>query len=153
VPSLALWFWARDWVVQPVAWLAERVLMFFFPSWIYGSELEGTTQALLTTIRVPQRSGAIAELVPEVNVLLYCYGLPMLVALLAASLSRGWWWKIPLGAIILWPVQAWGVVFDFLIQVGAHHGQLSAPVTGFTLMQVNAFGIAYQLGYLVLPTL
>jgi hypothetical protein len=153
IPALALWYWAREWVVKPVAWLVERVMLWFFPGWVYGTELEGTAQALLTTIRVPQPGGRIAELAPEVNVLTYCYGLPMLLALLIASRSRGLWWKFPLGALVLLPFQAWGVVFDLLIKIGAHMAHLSAGVTGFSALQVNLFAVGYQLGFLLLPTL
>ncbi|MBA4741426.1 MAG: hypothetical protein H2060_01800 [Azoarcus sp.] len=153
VPSLALWFWARDWLVAPVAWLVERVMLFWFSVWVYGTELAGTEQTLLTTVQVPHPSGRAAELLVDTNVLMYCYGLPMLLALLLASRAHGIWWKLPAGALAMWPLQAWGVVFDFLIKVGAHYAQFSTPITGFTPFQVDLFGVAYQLGYLVLPTL
>lgn len=153
VPSLALWFWARDWLVAPVAWLVERVMLYSFPVWVYGTELAGTEQTLLTAVQVPHPSGRAAELLVDTNVLMYCYGLPMLLALLLASRAHGTWWKFPAGALVMWPLQAWGVVFDFLIQVGAHYARFSTPITGFTPFQVDLFGVAYQLGYLVLPTL
>ncbi|AUN95699.1 exosortase H-associated membrane protein [Pseudazoarcus pumilus] len=153
VPALAVWYWAREWVVQPVAWLVERVMLFFFPGWVYTTELQGTTQVLLTTIRVPQPGGMIAELAPEANVLTYCYGLPMLLALLIASRSRGLWWKFPLGALVILPFQTWGMVFDLLVKTGVQMHHLSAAVTGFSALQLNLFAVGYQLGFLLLPTL
>lgn len=153
VPSLALWYWAREWVVQPVAWLVERVMLLLFPGWVYGTEMEGTVIALLTTIPVPQRGGMVAELAPEANVLTYCYGLPMLLALLLASRSKGLWWKFPLGALVIWMFQAWGVVFDLLVHVGVMASSFSAPITGFTRVHADVFAVGYQLGTLLLPTL
>lgn len=153
VPALALWFWGREWVVLPVAWLVEQALLTFFPGWVYGAVLDGTNLELLTTIRVPQQGGAIAELVPDANVLKYCYGLPMLVALVLAARARGVWWKLPLGALLLLPFQAWGVVFDLLITIAVHSADVSAAVTGFSALQINLFAVGYQLGFLLLPTL
>lgn len=153
VPALALWWWAREWLVQPVAWLSQQLMLGFFPNWVYRTELEGTVLALLTAIPVPQPDGRLAELAPEANVLTYCYGLPMLLALLLGARAKGLWWKLPVGALVLWPFQAWGVVFDLLIKVGAHAAAVSMPVTGWSALQVNLFAVGYQLGFLLLPTL
>lgn len=153
VPALAIWYWAKGWLLLPVAWLTERTMLHFFPNWVRGTELEGVSLALLTSIRVPQSSGAIAELAPEVNVLAYCYGLPMLAALLVGARARRLWWKLLVGALVLIPFQVWGCVFALLVTIGIQLGPLSAPVTGFSALQLNFFALAYQLGFLLLPTL
>ena len=153
VPALALWYWARESVVRPAAWLSERAMLYFFPGWVYEAELDGTILSLLTTIRITDASGRIGELSPEVDVLMYCYGLPMLAALILGAKARGWWWKIPFGALVLIPFQAWGVCMHWLVQVGVHFGPVSVTTTGFSSFQINAFALGYQLGYLILPTL
>lgn len=153
IPALTVWYLAQEWLIEPVAWLTERTMLYFFPNWVLGAELEGVNLVLLTTIRVPQVSGAIAEFTPDVNVLTYCYGLPMLAALLIGAKARGLWWKLPVGALILIPFQVWGCVFALLVTIGVHFGDLSAHVTGFSAIQLNAFALAYQFGFLVLPTL
>jgi hypothetical protein len=63
-PLLALWYWAREWVVIPVAWLAEQAMLFFFSRWVTGSELHGVNQTLLTVLNVPHPSGQVAAIAP-----------------------------------------------------------------------------------------
>lgn len=153
VPALALWYWARDYVVMPVAWLAGTLMRYFFPGWVSGSELSGISQTLLTRLTVPYVSGQIVELTPEVSVLTYCYGLPLLVALFLAVRARGLWWKLPLCALGLLPFQAWGVCFAWLLQVAVQSGPYTRSTTYFTDWDVNLIGLGNQIGFLLLPTL
>lgn len=152
-PLLALWYWAREWVVQPVAWLAEQAMLFFFSRWVVGSELHGVNQVLLTVLTVPHTSGRTADLAPEAVVLTYCYGLPLLVALFVAARARGLWWKLPLCAAALLPFQAWGVCFSWLLQVGVQAGEYTRAKTYFSVWDQNLIALGYQFGFLLLPTL
>ena len=153
VPALALWYWARDYVVMPVAWLAENLMRYFFPGWVSGSELSGISQTLLTRLTVPSVSGQIAELTFEVSVLTYCYGLPLLLALFLAVRAKGLWWKFPVCAVGLLPFQAWGVCFAWLLQVAVQSGPNTRSITYFTDWDVNLIGLGNQIGFLLLPTL
>ena len=154
IPALALWFWAREWLIQPVGWLSTQLMMGLFPTWVAGTTLDGTTLTLLTTVELPSdRPGMSARLAPSANLLTYCYGLPMFAALLVAAGARGLWWKLPFGALILIPFQAWGACFDLLVKVAVHFGAHSAAVTGFSALQINLIAIGYQMGFLLLPTL
>ncbi len=151
-PALTLWYLAREWVVVPVAWLSETVMRHTFPLWVTGSELEGTTQFLLTSIPVI-RSGQLGELIPSAPVLSYCYGLPLFAALLLAAQARGVWWKLPLGALLLLPFQTWGVCLNWLLSVAVHGHEFTAAFTRFSAVQVNLVAIGYMLGNLLLPVL
>lgn len=153
VPALGLWFWLREQLVVPVAWLAERAMGLFFSDWVRGSELTGVTQTLLTSLRIPHASGRLAELTPEAHLLTYCYGLPLLVALLLAARGQGLWWKLPLGALLLLPFQAWGVCFSWLVAIAFHAREATQATTQFSLLQLNLIGLGYQVGALLLPTL
>ncbi len=152
-PLLALWYWARDWVVQPVAWLAEHAMVFFFSHWAVDSELRGVSQTLLTVLTVPHASGRAADLAPETVVLTYCYGLPFLLALFVAARAKGLWWKLPLCAIVLLPFQAWGVCFSWLVQVAVHAGEFTRAKTYFSSWDQNLIALGYQFGFLLMPTL
>jgi hypothetical protein len=152
-PALALWYWARDWVVRPVAWLAEQAMVYFFSRWASGSELQGVNQTLLTVLTVPHSSGRTADLAPEAVVLTYCYGLPLLVALFVAARAKGLWWKLPLCAVALLPFQAWGVCFSWLLQVGVQAGEYTRATTYFTPWDQNLIALGYQFGFLLMPTL
>jgi hypothetical protein len=152
-PALALWYWAREWVVRPVAWLAEHAMVYFFSRWASGSELQGVHQILLTVLTVPHASGRTADLAPEAVVLTYCYGLPLMVALFVAARAKGMWWKLPLCAAALLPFQAWGVCFSWLLQVGVQAGEYTRATTYFTTWDQNLIALGYQFGFLLMPTL
>lgn len=152
-PALALWYWARDYMVMPAAWLADKIMLFLFPHWVSGTELNGISQTLITKLSVPHVSGRIAELAPEVSVLSYCYGLPLLLALFLASRAKNLWWKFPLCAVALVPFQAWGVCFGWLVPIAVQSGQFTRSTTYFTALHQNLFGLGYQIGFLLLPTL
>jgi len=151
-PALALWYWLRESLVTPVAWLAERAMMGFFPGWVYGVRLEATTATLRTILKVPAATGGFAELAPAVAVLPYCYGLPLLAALLAASGGRGLWWKLPFGTLLLWPLQAFGLCFNWLVSVSIYSGDAVRAATGFSAMHANLFALGFQFGYLIFPS-
>jgi hypothetical protein len=152
-PLLALWYWAREWVVIPVAWLAEQAMLFFFSRWVTGSELHGVNQTLLTVLNVPHPSGQVADLLPEAGVLTYCYGLPLLVALFVAARAKGLWWKLPLCTAALLPFQAWGVCLSWLLQVGVQAGEFTRAKTYFSAWDQNLIALGYQFGFLLMPTL
>jgi len=151
-PFLALWYWLRHWVVWLPAWISGELLEAIFPFWVKGHELHGTVLSLLSSIQVKQ-AGRAADLVFEADVLAYCYGLPLLAAFFCASRARKIGWKLIAGALILIPLQVWGTCFHLLMQVTAYGGSTAMWRTGFTQFQLNAFGLGYQIGYLLLPTL
>lgn len=153
--ALGVWFWAREYVVAPVAWLADQVMRGSFSGWVLGTELNGSDLTLLTTIPHPAASenGAIGYFAPEAGILLYCYGLPLFVALLLASRARGLLWKLPFGAVLLVPFQAWGVCFEWLMVLIVQYGTLTQSSLGFNSVWANVVGLGYQFGYLLFPTL
>jgi len=61
LPLLALWYWAREWLATPVAWLAEQAMRAMFGCWVTGSELDGPTQSLLTALQVRSPDGPSAS--------------------------------------------------------------------------------------------
>lgn len=153
VPMLFLWWLAREWLVVPVAALAGRAMELLFP-WVGGIELDGMTATLITTIRTLHPSGGMVLVTPEVAVLKYCYGLPLLVAMLLATGRRRFaWWQPLLGALVILPFQAWGVCFEWLVAIAIHMREATAPVTHFTQAHATLIALGYQLGYLLLPTL
>ncbi|KAB2970601.1 exosortase H-associated membrane protein [Zoogloea sp.] len=153
VPTLALWYAARDWVITPPAWLASEVLRYLFPSWVLGMERDGVSHVLVTNLRILAQNGRIGELAPEIRALSYCYGSALLPALLLASRARGLWWKLPAGLALLVPFQAWGISFAWLLQVAVHSGPQVASQAGFASLGINLVAVGYQFGYLLFPAL
>ncbi|MCB1955779.1 MAG: hypothetical protein KDG55_08885 [Rhodocyclaceae bacterium] len=153
VPLLAAWYGAREWLAAPVAWTAEQFMRGFFSYWVTGSELDGTTQTLLTALEIRQPDGRVGDLAPTASILSYAYGTPFVAALLLAVDVKGWWWKLPLATLALIPFQAISVCFTWLMQVAVLAGPQTAHQTGFGAWQQNFFAAGYQLGFLLLPTL
>ena len=151
--ALALWYLARDWVVLPAAWFADHAMHLAFPGWVRGTERSGEVLTLLTRLAMVAPDGRVGEIALDVRMLKYCYGTPLLVALMLASWPRGWWWKLLLGLVALVPFQAWGLVAEWLLQVAHYSGSAPAAQAGFGPVSANLIGAAYQLGFLMFPTL
>ncbi len=105
----------------------------------------------MTTLQVNPAAGQIGVLVPEVNPLVYTYGLAFFLALMLAARAR--WWTIPAGMALLLPFQGWGIAFDLLAQVGIKLGPAVAAQAGLGGWRVEAIAIGYQIGTLILPSL
>lgn len=151
--ALALWWLARDWVVLPAAWVADHAMQIAFSGWVRSTERAGDTLTLLTRLSMVAPDGRVGEIALDVRMLKYCYGTPLLAALMIASWPRGWWWKLLLGLFVLVPFQAWGMAAEWLLQVALYSGPTPAAQAGFGPVAANLIGAAYQLGFLMLPTL
>ena len=105
----------------------------------------------VTTIKVYPAPGQTAVLVPEVNPLLYTYGLAFFLALALAERVK--WWKILAGTVVLLPFQSFGIAFDFLAQVGIQLGPDVSAKAGLFGWRAEAIALCYQLGVLIFPSL
>ena len=151
--ALAVWYPLRHWMVLGPAWLAGEVMTAAFPRWVTGAQIDGGMQVLITKLRILGAGNRVGELAPEVNGLSYAYGAPLLVALLLASRTRRWWWKLPAGLLALVPFQAWGIGFAWLLQVAVVAGEQTRMQTRFGAWETNLIAAGYQFGFLILPTL
>lgn len=149
---LFAWYQLGGLLAVPVRLLTEAVVAGVFPAWAEGVEQAGSALTLLTGLEVTGVAGVpegqIAVLSPEVDVLKYGYGLPLLIALLLASNARPFFPKAALGAAMLVPFQAWGVCFDWLKQAAIETG--AAPFSPFAR---ELIALGYQFGYLAMPAL
>jgi hypothetical protein len=105
----------------------------------------------VTNIEIHAAPGMTGMLMLEINPLDYTYGLAFFVALMLAAQAK--LWKILAGVIILLPFQSWGIAFDFLVQIGIKLGDEVSAQTGLLSWHKDAIGVAYQLGYLIFPSL
>lgn len=150
-----IWYQAAALLSLPVIWLARGALELLAPGVIseivgYGQDLHFATTVTVTIPDAPP--GAIAELVVPVNVLMYSWNLPVLLALLFAaderffSLSR-----LVIGYVALLPFHAWGVTFEVLKTLVIQAGPEAAAQVGITGWGREAVALGYQFGYLMLP--
>ena len=147
---LPLWYWASPWLAKPPIWLAGHAMQALFP-WVDGFEQHGVVATLLTKVQVRmQRGGAdvLAELAPEASYPSYGYGLVLLWAMLIASHPHRWWLKGLIGTVILFPVQAWGLCFQWLRDVVLLSGPNGAAYLKYPQWAIDAVAYGYQFGFL-----
>jgi hypothetical protein len=136
---------------SPIAGAGARLLASLVaPDVVSDVERQGSDLVFVTTLEVHPGPGLTAVLLPEVNPLLYTYGLPFFVALMLASGSR--WRTILAGAAILLVFQGWGIAFDFLAQVGLNLGSDISALAGLADWRREAIALGYQLGAIMFPS-
>ena len=149
---LPLWYWAAPWLATPPIWLAGHAMKLFFP-WADGFEQHGVVATLLTKVQVRMPHNgveALGELTPEVSYPVYGYGLVLLWAMLIASHTHRWWLKGLIGSVILVPVQAWGLCFQWLRDVVLLSGPSGAAYLNYSAWAANGVALGYQFGFLIL---
>lgn len=176
-----LWYTLSSAVVFPVirlsawilgAWipdlLASMTQDYHYAVYAYYADLSGVAGLPATRIAVEEQ---------RTNVLIYCYGLPLLYGLVMAT-PLNWrrtWLQLGIGFAVLTLVETFGLVGEVLKTLaygvnGAVHAALSAmqyahvaapagdaaeqhmlAALGQHGLSLDAIGLIYQFGYLVLP--
>jgi len=150
-PCFAAWYFSAPFQAAVAGRLARGLIDLFAPGVVSGLERQGSDLLFVTTLEVHPGPGLTAVLVPEVNPLLYTYGLALFVALMLASRSR--WRAILGGAAILLAFQAWGIAFDLLAQIAPNLGSQATAQAGALDWRREAIALGYQVGALVFPSL
>ncbi|MBL0143013.1 MAG: hypothetical protein IPP91_13145 [Betaproteobacteria bacterium] len=147
----AAWYWSAPLLAFFVGPLARAFVDGFQSGLVTVLEQTGRNLAFVTRITVTASNGEIGFLVPEVDSLLYTYGLALFAALMLAARAKAW--MLLVGAVALLPFQAWGVAFDVLVQIGVKAGPDVAGQAGLIGWKREAIALGYQLGGLIFPTL
>ncbi|MEZ5608033.1 MAG: exosortase H-associated membrane protein [Burkholderiaceae bacterium] len=150
---LPLWYVLARWFAAPAIWLAGAVMKACF-AWVDGWHQEGVKAVLHTLVQVRMKGpqgDVLGELAPEASYPTYGYGLVLLWAMLLASRTERWWLKGLIGSLILIPVQAWGISFQWLRDVVLLSGPYGAAYLKYSPLAANAIAYGYQFGFLMLP--
>ena len=150
-PCFAAWYFSAPYHATLVGGLARRLVNVFAPGTVSALERSGLDLVFVTTLKVTPSPGQAALLVPEVNPLIYTYGLAFLLALMMAERAKAW--KILVGFAVLLPFQVWGIAFDVLVQIGVRLGADVAAQAGLTGWRTEGVALGYQLGILIFPSL
>ncbi len=150
-PCFAAWYFTAQYHAAIAGKLARLIVEQLRSGLVSAVERQGLDLVFVTTLKVHPAPGQTAVLLPEVNPLLYTYGLALFVALMLAARAR--WWTILAGAAALLPFQSWGIAFDFLAQVAVRLGPEVATQAGLLGWRREAIALGYQVGSLILPTL
>ena len=149
-PSSAAWYFSAQYHTAVVGELARLLVNQFTSGIVSALERSGFDMVFVTTIMVHPELGQTALYTPEVNPLVYTYGLALFVALMLAERAR--WWKILIGAVVLLPSQSWGIAFEVLAQC-IQFGPDVSDQAGLSGWRLLAVGIGYQLGTFIFPSL
>jgi hypothetical protein len=150
-PCFAAWYFIAPAHAALVGGMARLWVDLVKSGLVSAIERQGSELAFVTTLEVHPVPGQTALLVPDMNTLLYTYGLAFFLALMLAARTKAW--KILVGAAMLLPFQAWGVAFDFLSQVGVRLGSEVAVQAGLAGWRGEAIALGYQVGSLIFPPL
>ena len=150
LPCSAVWYVVAQYHSAVVGKLARVLVNQFTTGIVSALERSELSMVFVTTIKVQHETGQTALLTPEVNPLIYTYGLALFVALMLAERAR--WWRILAGAAVLLLFQSWSIAFEVLAQIMQLGTNVSdqAGVRGWRLMTVD---IGYQLGTFIFPSL
>jgi|KBSMisStandDraft_5_1062788.scaffolds.fasta_scaffold33006_2 hypothetical protein len=148
-PCLAAWYLVAGFHGLVAGWLAAPLAGAFSPGLVTGVELQGRELEFVTRLTTATAGGETGVLVPDVNPLVYTYGLAFFLALMLAARPR--FWPIVAGALALLPFQAWGIAFDLLVQVGVRLGPDVGAQARIGGWEREAIVLGYQLGSLILP--
>ena len=149
------WMQVSAWTSYPAAGIAHIVLGAGTNNWVRSIHKEPGLLQVNTRIRISmpekdQESGT-AELVAEAKPANYAYGLPLFIALLLASGSKRFFWRVLVGYAVLLIPQTFSLVFDILKQIIVVAD--SPAALGVAWWQMEGIALGYQFGSLLLPAL
>ncbi|MEO8104550.1 MAG: exosortase H-associated membrane protein [Betaproteobacteria bacterium] len=150
-PCFAAWYFSAPLLAAVAGMLSRPVINLLTTGIVSALEQSGASLTFVTTLKVHPAPGQTALLLPEVNALLYTYGLALFIALMLAE--RAAWWKMVVGSVALLPFQSLGIAFDVLAQVGIRLGPEVAAQAGVGGFRLEVIALGYQLGILIFPTL
>ena len=148
-PCFALWYFIAPWQARVVAWIAKVLIGFDGQGLIAKLEFNERLVTFVTTIDV--HAGAqVGVLAPDVNPMVYTFGLPLFLALMLGCKAN--WQRILVGIALLLPFEAVSVAFDVLSQVVIKSGYEATVRSGYSSFGREIVALGYQLGSLILPT-
>ncbi|HSS71853.1 MAG TPA: exosortase H-associated membrane protein [Casimicrobiaceae bacterium] len=154
-PAFLVWYLAGPLLAWPIALLTAAVAKFGFADLVQAVEQQGHLVVIVSTLKPTlstTQSMASGVLSIELNVLLYSFGFPMLVALTLAAGQPHALRTLLFGYAVLLPFVTWGLIAEFLKHIVFDAGPGVASQTGFTPAQREVIAFAYQFGVLILPT-
>jgi hypothetical protein len=150
-----VWYPLAGLLSTPAVWLGAFVLNLLQDGLIDDLVRAGNNFTLITrlTVAVPDAPpGTVGQIMVEKNPLLYCWNLPVLMALLFAADERFFTMGRMFSTyLLLLPFQAWGIGFDIIKTLAFETGSEVTEQLSLVQWQLDFIAIGYQFGYLMLP--
>jgi hypothetical protein len=151
------WYYFSVLWIAPFAAMIDAVMVALLPGLLEAIVQDGNSLTVATSLSViPAGSSASAagDIVFELNPLKYAYSVPLYSALVLASagddLSRLTRWIV--GMVVLATVMLFGSSTDLLKILVFDLGAQTQPTGVLPLWTHDPIALAYQLGYLILPS-
>ncbi len=149
-----LWYYLAEYLLVPVGWLASAGADLVASGKLESVAVSGKALALETNLQVPAPDGRTGYLLLEINPLVYCWNLPLLMAMtLAAGMGNHLVMRMLVAWLGLLPFQAWGVVFEFLKLTSLQFGPEISAQMGYGPFGRELIALGYQFGFLMLPVI
>jgi hypothetical protein len=152
-----LWFLVRSLVVYLPVRLAAWGLTAWMPD-VFGSITQEFANAVVVTRFIAEGftdapAGQIAYLSTDVDALMYCYGWPILIALVMATplTWRLTFIQLTIGFFVLVPAQAFGIAGEIVLQLSYNFGDTVKAAIDANGASQYVIAFWYQFGYLILP--
>jgi hypothetical protein len=153
-----LWFLLRSVVVYLPVRLAAWGLITWMPD-VFGSITQEYSNAVVVTRFVAEGvqgdapAGQVGYLSTEVDALMYCYGWPILIALVMATplTWRLTFMQLAIGFFVLIPAQALGIAGEIVLQLSYNFGDTVQAAIAANGASQYVIAFWYQFGYLILP--
>lgn len=153
----AAWYYGAPLLQIPAVFLSEWAINLAFPELLEGIEGFGDELLYVTNIEVPVPNappGAVGQVMVPVNGLMYSWNFPVLLALLFAADERYFTFtRLLIAYVGLIPFHVWGISFDVIKTLAIDSGPQTREALALEPWQIEAVGLAYQFGYLMLPVI
>lgn len=152
-----LWFILRSVVVYLPIRLAGFGLVGWMPEIFDSITQEFSTAVVVTRFPaegvVAPEAGMLSVLSTDIDALMYCYGWPILLALVMATplTWRLTFLQLGVGLLVLVPAQAFGIAGEILLQLSYNFGDSVKASVAAAGASEYLIAFWYQLGYLILP--
>ncbi|CAA6807057.1 MAG: Unknown protein [uncultured Thiotrichaceae bacterium] len=152
-----VWYLTATFHLAPVALVTEWVVNVLAPDSLMWLKLDGHTLVIASNfgsdqagrIVSPPQNGDLLGF--HHNPLVYCYSLPLLMALILATPGDDKWLNLIWGALLIFPTEVFSMVFSVLKVLTFDVGAAFQAQQAFTPLKADMVAMAYQVGALVLP--
>ena len=149
-----IWYYLAGYLLVPVGWFSSLGIDLMASGKLESLSISGRMMTLETNLQVQTPDGRTGYLLLEMNPLVYCWNLPLLIAMtMAAGFRNLLGVRLIIAYIGLLPFQAWGVTFDFLKLTTIQYGPEISKQMGYGSLGREVIALGYQFGFLMLPVI
>lgn len=152
-----VWYLTASFHLAPVTLITEQIIQFVVPDALLWLRLDNYTLVVASNFG-PDAAGDIVSppqnddlLGFHLNPLIYCYSLPLLLALILATPGDDKWLNLIWGVLLIMPTEVFSMVFSVLKVLTFDVGAAFQVQQAITPLGADMIAFAYQMGTLVLP--